>query len=65
MNGIGTTKFKTNPVEVTTRIKQGFQCLALSSDAGFLSKAARAEFSPVDFIGEAEGSTQEAKGSLY
>jgi 4-hydroxy-2-oxoheptanedioate aldolase len=51
--------------EVTTRIKQGFQFLALSSDAGFLSKAARAEFSSVDFTGEAEGSTQEAKGSLY
>jgi 4-hydroxy-2-oxoheptanedioate aldolase len=51
--------------EVTLRIRQGFQFLALASDAAFMGKAAREEFSAIDFSGEAEGSAEEAKGSLY
>jgi len=42
--------------EVTQRIAQGFQFLALSSDAGFLAKAAREEFAA---IGESDS------GSIY
>ena len=37
--------------EVTERIRQGFQFLALSSDAGLLRKAAAEEFAAVDFSG--------------
>ena len=51
--------------EITMRIRQGFQFLALSGDGGFLAKAAREEFNAIDFSGETEGSAQEAKGSLY
>lgn len=50
--------------EVTMRIGQGFQFLALSSDAGFLGKAAREEFTAVDFTGGG-GSVKDAKGTLY
>jgi len=35
--------------EVSMRIAQGFQFLALSSDAGLMAKAAQAEFKAVDF----------------
>jgi len=35
--------------EVSMRIKQGFQFLALSSDAALMSKAAQEEFNAVDF----------------
>lgn len=35
--------------EVNLRIKQGFQFLALSSDAGLMTKAAQEEFNAVDF----------------
>ena len=54
-----------NSAEVTLRIGQGFQFLALSSDAGLLSRAAREEFGAVDFTGGAGGSGEEAKGTLY
>jgi 4-hydroxy-2-oxoheptanedioate aldolase len=53
-----------NSAEVTLRIRQGFQFLALSSDAGLLSKAAREEFGDVDFTG-GSGDGKDAKGTLY
>ncbi len=37
--------------EVSMRIAQGFQFLALSSDSGLMGKAAREEFNAVDFTG--------------
>ncbi|MBN1246076.1 MAG: 2-dehydro-3-deoxyglucarate aldolase [Anaerolineae bacterium] len=37
--------------EVSQRIAEGFQFLALSSDAGLLGQAARAEFAAIDFSG--------------
>lgn len=51
--------------EVSMRISQGFQFLALSSDAGLMSKAAREEFSAIDFTGESDTSKGKAEGSLY
>jgi 4-hydroxy-2-oxoheptanedioate aldolase len=54
-----------NAPEVTLRIRQGFQYLALSSDLGFMAKAAREDFKSIDFTGAAEGSAADAKGSLY
>ena len=50
--------------EVSMRIGQGFQFLALSSDAGFLGKAAREELGAIDFTGGGEGSGQ-AEGRIY
>jgi 4-hydroxy-2-oxoheptanedioate aldolase len=54
-----------NAAEVTTRIGQGFQFLALLSDGAFMGQAARAEFGAIDFTGAAAGGEQEAKGQLY
>jgi 4-hydroxy-2-oxoheptanedioate aldolase len=51
--------------EVTTRIGQGFQFLALSSDSAFMVKAAQAELAAIDFAGTAESSVQEVTGQLY
>ena len=51
--------------EVTLRINQGFQFLALSSDGGFLAKAAREEYGAIDFSGAGAGSGEGTKGSLY
>ena len=51
--------------EVTMRIGQGFQFLALASDSVFMAKAALAEFGAVDFTGAAETSVQEVTGRLY
>ena len=50
--------------EVTMRIAQGFQFLALSSDAGLMAKAAREEFSAIDFSGSG-GSGEVTGGSIY
>jgi 4-hydroxy-2-oxoheptanedioate aldolase len=50
--------------EVSARIAQGFQFLALSSDAGFMSKAAREAFQAIDWSG-ADGETKTAEGKLY
>src|SRR4051812_23852578 len=44
--------------EVTTRIGQGFQFLALSSDSAFLTKAAQADFGAIDLTGTAEVNEQ-------
>ena len=51
--------------EVTTRIRQGFQFLALLSDGAFLNKAAREEFNAVDYSGVPAGKSGEVKVSLY
>lgn len=50
--------------EVSMRIGQGFQFLALASDAAFMAKAAQAEFSGIDFAGSAETSAN-VTGQLY
>jgi 4-hydroxy-2-oxoheptanedioate aldolase len=54
-----------NAPEVTQRIQQGFQFLALASDAAFLGKAAREAFDQVDFSGASAPEAVEAKGTLY
>jgi 4-hydroxy-2-oxoheptanedioate aldolase len=54
-----------NAQEVTLRIRQGFQFLALASDLGFMAKAARQDFNAIDFTGAEEGSAADAKGTLY
>ncbi len=51
--------------ELSLRIRQGFQFLALASDLRFLTKAAREEFEAIDFSGTAAENAAEAKGSLY
>jgi 2-keto-3-deoxy-L-rhamnonate aldolase RhmA len=50
--------------EVTERIGQGFQFLALSSDAGFLSKAAREAFDGIDWTGGADAA-EKGSADLY
>lgn len=54
-----------NAADVTLRIGQGFQFLALSSDAGLLRKAAREEFEAIDLTGGAVDRAAEPKESLY
>lgn len=54
-----------NPQELTARIGQGFQFLALSSDAAFMSQAARAAYATIDFTGGSGGSAEDVQGSLY
>jgi 4-hydroxy-2-oxoheptanedioate aldolase len=51
--------------EVTMRIGQGFQFLALSSDAGLMGMAARQAFTAIDFTGGSGGNAQDAQGKLY
>jgi 4-hydroxy-2-oxoheptanedioate aldolase len=51
--------------EVTQRIAQGFQFLALSSDAGFLRKAAAQDFGAIDFTGASAGAAGDTKAELY
>ena len=51
--------------EVSLRIAQGFQFLALSSDAGLLSRSAREEFGGVDFSGGLGDGAEDVKGSIY
>jgi len=51
--------------EVSMRIAQGFQFLALSSDAGLMGKAAREEFDAIDFTGESDSSKGKAEGKIY
>lgn len=53
------------PAEVSARIGQGFQFLALSSDAVFLNKASQEAFAAIDFTGTAEAQPQQAGGVLY
>lgn len=50
--------------EVSMRIAQGFQFLALSSDAGLMSKAASEEFGAIDFSGSSD-SNGKGEGKIY
>ncbi len=52
------------PDEVTMRIGQGFQFLALVSDGALLAKAALAEYRGIDFSGAAPAE-QNSAGTLY
>ena len=54
-----------NAAELSERIAQGFQFLALSSDAGLLGKAAGQAYGAIDFSGGSEGSAATVKESLY
>jgi len=51
--------------EVSARIRQGFQFLALSSDAAFMAKAAQAELGAVDVSGAAGPGPTQGSGQLY
>ena len=51
--------------EVTLRIGQGFQFLALASDSAFLTKAALTDFRTIDFTGAAEAPAANVSGQLY
>jgi 4-hydroxy-2-oxoheptanedioate aldolase len=51
--------------EVTQRIGQGFQFIALVSDGIFLTKAAQAEYSAIDFTGASAVSDKKESGQLY
>jgi len=51
--------------EVTARIGQGFQFLALASDGAFLTKGALGEYSAIDFTGAAVAGDQQVTGKLY
>ncbi|MFO7166840.1 MAG: aldolase/citrate lyase family protein [Chloroflexota bacterium] len=51
--------------EVSMRIGQGFQFLALVSDGALLAKAAAAEFAAIDWSGAAAASDSQGSGQLY
>ncbi len=51
--------------DVNLRISQGFQYLALLSDAGLMAKAAREEFGKVDLTGKAAGGAKKGKANVY
>jgi 4-hydroxy-2-oxoheptanedioate aldolase len=53
-----------NAAEVSMRIGQGFQFLALMSDAALMAKAAREAFEAVDFSGGG-GKAEKTQGNLY
>ena len=53
-----------SPAEVSQRIAQGFQYLALSSDGAMMARAAREDFGAVDFTGNTNAGG-EVKGNLY
>jgi 4-hydroxy-2-oxoheptanedioate aldolase len=53
-----------NAAEVSLRIRQGFQFLALMSDGALMAKAAQQEYGAIDFSGAAEAGAQ-ATGQLY
>ena len=53
-----------SPAEVSQRIAQGFQYLALSSDAALMARAAREDFGAIDFSGNSKVGV-EVKGNLY
>jgi 2-keto-3-deoxy-L-rhamnonate aldolase RhmA len=54
-----------NAAEVTMRIRQGFQFLALLSDGAFMAKAAQDAFGAIDFSGAAESGSEETTTQLY
>jgi 4-hydroxy-2-oxoheptanedioate aldolase len=54
-----------NAAEVSLRIRQGFQFLALLSDGAFMNQAAQREFGAIDFSGATESGPQAVTGQLY
>ena len=54
-----------NATEVSLRIRQGFQFLALMSDGALMTKAAQQEYGAIDFSGAAEAGAQAETGQLY
>lgn len=64
-NGKAAGKHCFTGAEVTMRIKQGFQFLALASDGAFVAKAAREEYTAIDFTGASADTEQTTKGTLY
>jgi 4-hydroxy-2-oxoheptanedioate aldolase len=54
-----------NAVEVSERIAQGFQFLALMSDGALMMNAARTAFSSIDFSGAGAAKAEAVKTSLY
>ena len=50
--------------ELNQRIREGFQFLALLSDAGFMNMAAKSELGAVD-VSSAPGAGKDAKVALY
>jgi len=50
--------------ELNQRIREGFQFLALLSDAGFMNMAAKSELGAIDFSG-VPGANKDAKVALY
>jgi 2-keto-3-deoxy-L-rhamnonate aldolase RhmA len=53
------------PAEVTQRIGQGFQFLALASDGAYLARAAADDYGAIDFSGAAQASDQPITRQLY
>jgi 4-hydroxy-2-oxoheptanedioate aldolase len=51
--------------ELSLRIGQGFQFLALASDAIFMARAAQAEFDAVDHSGAGAADAAQVEGKLY
>jgi 4-hydroxy-2-oxoheptanedioate aldolase len=58
-------KHCTGSEDVNLRISQGFQYLALLSDAGLMAKAAREEHGKVDLTGKAAGGAKKGKANVY
>jgi 4-hydroxy-2-oxoheptanedioate aldolase len=54
-----------NAAELSERIAQGFQFLALMSDGALMMNAARAAFNSIDFSGAGAAKTEAVKTSLY
>lgn len=54
-----------NTPELSARISEGFQYLALASDGVFMSQAAEAAFGAIDFSGTAAQATGAGAGKLY
>ncbi len=51
--------------EVSMRIAQGFQFLALSSDAGLMAKAAGEAFNAIDFTGGSDSGKKKGESKIY
>jgi 4-hydroxy-2-oxoheptanedioate aldolase len=51
--------------ELSLRIGQGFQFLALASDAVFMAQAAQSQFAAIDFAGSSAEGAQTVEGKLY
>jgi 4-hydroxy-2-oxoheptanedioate aldolase len=54
-----------SPAELSARIGEGFQFLALASDAAFMAQAAHAAFTAIDFSGAVADANRKPEGQLY